>query len=149
MALCGWIRGLRHLLLCFFLVLFTAKSTEGLSCLECNAYFQGRRGTSCDQPHNRTDCAACMKVITKVQMNDGWLIRRTSEVYTKYCARVANSLGLKDEGCYYQVNNGGYTQRCFCYTDGCNQGTSLLPGSSLWMYAVVSLALSARFFVRW
>ncbi|KAL8602022.1 hypothetical protein ACOMHN_008513 [Nucella lapillus] len=129
----------------FILVLFIVKTTDGISCLECNAYFQGRRSTSCEQPHNRTECHACMKIITKVKMNDGWLIRRTSEVYTKYCVRVGNSQGLRDEGCYYQQNNGGYTQRCFCYSDGCNQGATLLPSSSMWIYLVVSLGLSAYY----
>nr|QXG07834.1 mesoderm-expressed-1 protein [Tritia obsoleta] len=126
------------------LVVIMVKSSGAINCYECNAFFQGRRGTACTEPHNRTDCHACMKVITKVQMNDGWLIRRTSEVYTKYCARVANSPGLKEEGCYYQSSNGGYTQRCFCYTDGCNQGTSLLLSSSpLRTGAVLSLAMLA------
>ncbi|KAK7099600.1 hypothetical protein V1264_003715 [Littorina saxatilis] len=90
---------------------------------------------------NRTNCAACLKVITKVKLHDGWLIRRTSEVETKYCARVSGSPGLKDTGCYYQSNNGGYTQRCFCYTDGCNQGAQLLPVKSLWTYVLLSLGL--------
>ena len=66
-----------------------------------------------------------------------------SDVETRYCARVAGSSGLKEEGCYYQQNNGGYTQRCYCYSDGCNKATQLLHSNSLWIYGVVSLGLCA------
>ena len=68
-----------------------------------------------------------------------------SAVETRYCARVAGSSGLKDEGCYFQQNNGGYTQRCFCYSDGCNEAAQLLQSYSRWTYAVLSLGLCALF----
>lgn len=128
------------------------KETDAIQCKECNSYFQGQRGAPCDAPLQKSNCAACLKVVTKVKVRDsgyilGW--ERVSEVVTRHCAKIGGSPGLRNEGCYNQENNGGYTRRCFCYSDNCNKATQLLRAAApLWMYAVLSLGLGALLSAR-
>ena len=65
------------MIMIMIIIIGTVLVSEGIRCLECNAYFQGRRGRTCDEPMNRTNCAACLKVVTKVQINNGWLLRKS------------------------------------------------------------------------
>ena len=39
---------------------------------------------------------------------------------SRYCVMDVTSAIYKEEGCYLQRNNGGYTERCYCYNDKCN-----------------------------
>ncbi|XP_025086075.1 uncharacterized protein LOC112559229 [Pomacea canaliculata] len=130
------------ILLGISLFLFVGNS-YGLYCTQCNTYFKGIRNT-CDSPANLTDCVGCLKVVTNVAMHDGWLLRRTSHVESKYCILGTANPALRDEGCYYQVNNGGYTERCFCYSDNCNSGQPPLARLTE-VFAVLALGLTAFF----
>lgn len=67
-----------------------------------------------------------MKSLAKVKLRDsgyitGW--ERMSVVVSRVCITLGN-INVKPPGCYKQQNNGGYTERCYCYTDNCNSAAS-------------------------
>ncbi|CAG5123385.1 unnamed protein product [Candidula unifasciata] len=110
---------------------------------------------TCLAPRNMSNCMGCMKTVTKVKIRDsgymtGW--ERMSVVVSRYCMRNG-STNRRPSGCYKQQNNGGYTERCFCYTDHCNSGASrstygLLPAflSSSSLLTICILSTSVVFF---
>lgn len=125
-------------------LLLMVQNTDAIRCYACNSYFQGRTHL-CEEHWNRTGCVACLKTVTKIKLRDsgyimGW--ERVSATESKYCAFQRNSQGLREEGCYYQQNNGGYTERCYCYTDLCNKAGPSTHSASSWIYAVTSLAVA-------
>ncbi|XP_041367508.1 sushi, von Willebrand factor type A, EGF and pentraxin domain-containing protein 1-like [Gigantopelta aegis] len=97
----------------------TFRCKAGITCLQCNVFVRGTLNT-CDNPSIRTQCYACLKTHTKVLMHDRWGQQKVSEVTSRYCVMDVTSAIYKQEGCYIQRNNGGYTQRCYCYADKCN-----------------------------
>ncbi|BFZ16113.1 hypothetical protein BsWGS_19152 [Bradybaena similaris] len=93
----------------------------GLNCSQCNVRFMGVHNL-CNKPRNATGCIGCMKTVAKVKVRDsgyidGW--ERVSQVVSRFCITPGN-INIKPAGCYKQQSNGGYTERCYCYTNNCN-----------------------------
>ncbi|KAH9507403.1 hypothetical protein Btru_058002 [Bulinus truncatus] len=118
-------------ILSLFAIMFGVATA--LNCSQCNNRFGGVPNT-CVSPKNMTGCMGCLKTLTKVKLRDsgymdGW--EKLSEVVSRVCMRPGSTV-VKPEGCYRQQNNGGYTERCFCYTDYCNsRAGAFVTASSL------------------
>ncbi|XP_050411486.1 uncharacterized protein LOC126825748 [Patella vulgata] len=102
------------------LIIFnTLQILDAVNCIQCNIKVKGANN-NCDNPRNVTDCEACLKTYTKIVNHESWLNERSSEYYSKLCIRKTATSKIRDAGCYKQTNNGGYTEQCYCYTNGCN-----------------------------
>ncbi|XP_041367572.1 uncharacterized protein LOC121382131 [Gigantopelta aegis] len=115
--------------------------TAGIKCLQCNVFVRGSTNT-CDNPSTQTGCYSCLKTLTKIKMHDRWGVQKISAVISRYCIREVSSALYRDEGCYKHPNNGGYTERCYCYSNNCNSGMTLRPQ---WMSLCIVLS-TAMFF---
>ncbi|BFZ04981.1 hypothetical protein BsWGS_08020 [Bradybaena similaris] len=101
---------------------------------DCNDPFVGDYLDDCD------DGFVCTKFTTVVKIRDsgyinGW--ERASVVVTRSCEKKR---GMKD-GCIAWQNNGGFTKKCFCDTEGCNSGRALTPVTSSVILSCLLLAL--------
>jgi len=124
--------------LLLMLVMYVAEC-DSITCTVCR---EGRVNT-CDAPGSSDGCLCCLKQVTKVKLRDsgyinGW--ERVSEVVSKLCFSEGNRY-IKPEGCYKQQNNGGYTERCFCYSENCNSSAHKLDvgTTSLLKMALISV----------
>jgi hypothetical protein len=147
-------------LLCFMvLAMLLNGQSDALHCSQCNMRQRGV-GNTCAAPRNMSNCIGCMKTLTKVKLRDSGHMNhweRLSVVVSRYCMRPG-ATKILPEGCYKQQNNGGYTERCFCYSDNCNSGAASLsfgllppfvslPGSLLQALCVSLMAASVSGYV--
>ncbi|XP_052800245.1 uncharacterized protein LOC128231452 [Mya arenaria] len=102
----------------FFGVLL--RSTDCLSCYQCNVYIRGTPWP-CDSDKGMRkvdDCHACLKTFTRSYLHNTF----HDQILTNYESRVCvkDREYLKEEGCHPREVASGYMKRCFCYDDYCN-----------------------------
>ncbi|CAG5123383.1 unnamed protein product [Candidula unifasciata] len=104
---------------------------SGLQCYQCQtlAYKTCRDPYAGEDLGDCDDGTLCTKFKTVVKIRDsgyitGW--ERDSQVVTRSCEPKKG----KKEGCIAWQNNGGFTMKCWCGTDGCNSGRALTPATS-------------------
>ncbi|XP_013071719.2 uncharacterized protein LOC106058768 [Biomphalaria glabrata] len=135
----------------FIIVAFYVCASSALNCFQCNNRFGGVPNT-CVSPKNMTGCIGCLKTLTKVKLRDsgymdGW--EKLSVVVSRVCMRPGSTF-IKPAGCYRQQNNGGYTERCFCFTDNCNsKANTLATGRTLVSWIALLTILSSLTFGHW
>ncbi|ESO97824.1 hypothetical protein LOTGIDRAFT_152928 [Lottia gigantea] len=97
---------------------------EAIKCLQCNIVVKGSNN-NCDDPKYVDDCTACLKTYTKIVNHESWRNTKESVFESRLCIRKTATTKLRENGCYYNTNNGGYTEQCYCYNDNCNSANGI------------------------
>ncbi|XP_067655316.1 uncharacterized protein [Haliotis asinina] len=125
------------ILLCLYLC--GVRYSDAIGCFQCNVFSSGVTNT-CDNPRQMSNCFACLKTYTKIRIHNRLGEYSYSEVISRYCIAKSATALIRDAGCYYQKNNGGYTERCYCYEHNCNSPATTFTLSSF----AVLVAIGAR-----
>lgn len=134
------------ILLCLSLLLVSAHC---LNCYQC----QTLAGKGCGDPFDRNlelsesflgecdDDSYCVKYKTVVKLRDSGAINsweRHSVVVTRACEPKRG----KTQQCTGWQNNGGITIKCWCGSDGCNSGHSVVPINVLTILSCLAAVLN-------